>query len=177
MVNRLNEFAMDRLTRCNICRTISNYIVINQTERDLMILRPYQIWAVENLVDRALNTKTTDSYGTQLGSGKTLTSFKLAQCLRDTGKFSKVVFLVDRRDLDRQTVRNFNSFEKDAVLNVDDSRKLNKFFGDSSVKMITTTIQKCLIYVRILDLNRQLRRIKTQQSSLLMNATEVISVK
>lgn len=142
MVNRLNEFAMDRLTRCNICRTISNYIVINQTERDLMILRPYQIWAVENLVDRALNTKNNGFVWHTTGSGKTLTSFKLAQCLRDTGKFSKVVFLVDRRDLDRQTVRNFNSFEKDAVLNVDDSRKLNKFFGDSSVKMITTTIQK-----------------------------------
>lgn len=142
MVNRLNEFAMDRLTRCNICRTISNYIVINQTERDLMILRPYQIWAVENLVDRALNTKNNGFVWHTTGSGKTLTSFKLAQCLRDTGKFSKVVFLVDRRDLDRQTVRNFNSFEKDAVVNVDDSRKLNKFFGDSSVKMITTTIQK-----------------------------------
>ncbi|MCH3976879.1 MAG: type I restriction endonuclease subunit R [Bacilli bacterium] len=142
MVNRLNEFAMDRLTRCNICRTISNYIVINQTERDLMILRPYQIWAVENLVDRALNTKNNGFVWHTTGSGKTLTSFKLAQCLRDTGKFSKVVFLVDRRDLDRQTVRNFNSFEKDAVVNVGDSRKLNKFFGDSSVKMITTTIQK-----------------------------------
>ncbi|MCH4201644.1 MAG: type I restriction endonuclease subunit R [Bacilli bacterium] len=142
MVNRLNEFAMDRLTRCNICRTISNYIVINKTERDLMILRPYQIWAVENLVDRALNTKNNGFVWHTTGSGKTLTSFKLAQCLRDTGKFSKVVFLVDRRDLDRQTVRNFNSFEKDAVVNVGDSRKLNKFFGDSSVKMITTTIQK-----------------------------------
>ena len=50
--------------------------------------------------------------------------------------------MVDRRDLDRQTVRNFNSFEKGAVVNVDDSQKLFKFFTDSSVKMITTTIQK-----------------------------------
>ncbi|MCQ3035839.1 MAG: type I restriction endonuclease subunit R [Bacilli bacterium] len=141
-VNRLSEFASDRLTKCNICRTISNYIVINQSERDLMILRPYQVWAVENLLHRALNTKNNGFVWHTTGSGKTLTSFKLAQCLRDTGKFSKVVFLVDRRDLDRQTVRNFNSFEKGAVVNVDDSQKLFNFFTDSSVKMVTTTIQK-----------------------------------
>lgn len=142
MVNSLNDFATDRLTKCNICKTISNYIVINESERDLMILRPYQVWAVENLLFRALNTKNNGFVWHTTGSGKTLTSFKLAQCLRDTGKYSKVVFLVDRRDLDRQTVRNFNSFEKDAVVNVDDSAKLYSFFNDSSVKMITTTIQK-----------------------------------
>ena len=141
-VNRLFDFASDRLTKCNICKTISSYLIINQSERDLWILRPYQVWAVENLLHRALNTKNNGFVWHTTGSGKTLTSFKLAQCLRDTGKFSKVVFLVDRRDLDRQTVKNFNSFEKDAVVNVDDSQKLFKFFTDSSVKMITTTIQK-----------------------------------
>ncbi|MDY5669635.1 MAG: type I restriction endonuclease subunit R [Bacilli bacterium] len=141
-VNRLFDFASDRLTKCNICKTISSYLIINQSERDLWILRPYQVWAVENLLHRALNTKNNGFVWHTTGSGKTLTSFKLAQCLRDTGKFSKVVFLVDRRDLDRQTVKNFNSFEKGAVVNVDDSQKLFKFFTDSSVKMITTTIQK-----------------------------------
>lgn len=141
-VNRLFDFASDRLTKCNICKTISSYLIINQSERDLWILRPYQVWAVENLLHRALNTKNNGFVWHTTGSGKTLTSFKLAQCLRDTGKFSKVIFLVDRRDLDRQTVKNFNSFEKGAVVNVDDSQKLFKFFTDSSVKMITTTIQK-----------------------------------
>ena len=141
-VNRLFDFASDRLTKCNICKTISSYLIINQSERDLWILRPYQVWAVENLLHRALNTKNNGFVWHTTGSGKTLTSFKLAQCLRDTGRFSKVVFLVDRRDLDRQTVKNFNSFEKGAVVNVDDSQKLFKFFTDSSVKMITTTIQK-----------------------------------
>ena len=141
-VNRLFDFASDRLTKCNICKTISSYLIINQSERDLWILRPYQVWAVENLLHRALNTKNNGFVWHTTGSGKTLTSFKLAQCLRDTGKFSKVVFLVDRRDLDRQTVKNFNSFEKGAVVNVDDSQKLFKFFTDSSVKMVTTTIQK-----------------------------------
>ena len=141
-VNRLSDFAADRLTKCNICRTIANYIVINQSERDLMILRPYQVWAVENLLHRALNTKNNGFVWHTTGSGKTLTSFKLAQCLRDTGKYTKVVFLVDRRDLDRQTVTNFNSFEKGAVVNIDDSYRLFKVFTDSSIKMITTTIQK-----------------------------------
>lgn len=141
-VNRLFDFASDRLTKCNICKTISSYLIINQSERDLWILRPYQVWAVENLLYRALNTKNNGFVWHTTGSGKTLTSFKLAQCLRDTGRFSKVVFLVDRRDLDRQTVKNFNSFEKGAVVNVDDSQKLFKFFTDSSVKMVTTTIQK-----------------------------------
>lgn len=141
-VNRLFDFASDRLTKCNICKTISSYLIINQSERDLWILRPYQVWAVENLLHRALNTKNNGFVWHTTGSGKTLTSFKLAQCLRDTGKFSKVIFLVDRRDLDRQTVKNFNSFEKGAVVNVDDSQKLFKFFTDSSIKMITTTIQK-----------------------------------
>lgn len=142
IINRLSDFVLDRFTKCNICRTISNYIVINQTERTLMILRPYQVWAVENLLHRALNTKNNGFVWHTTGSGKTLTSFKLAQCLRDTGKYSKVVFLVDRRDLDRQTVNNFNSFEKESVVNVDDSVRLYNFFIDSSVKMITTTIQK-----------------------------------
>lgn len=142
LVNRLSDFAMDRLTKCNICRTVSHYMVINQSEKNLMILRPYQIWAVEGLVDRALNTKNNGFVWHTTGSGKTLTSFKLAQCLRDTGKYSKVVFLVDRRDLDRQTIRNFNSFEKGAVVAVDDSKELYKLFLDSSTKMVTTTIQK-----------------------------------
>lgn len=141
-VNRLADFASDRLTKCNICRTVANYIVINQTERDLMILRPYQVWAVENLLHRALNTKNNGFVWHTTGSGKTLTSFKLAQCLRDTGKYTKVVFLVDRRDLDRQTVTNFNSFEKGAVVSINDSYNLFKMFADSSIKMITTTIQK-----------------------------------
>lgn len=142
LINRLRDFASERLTKCNVCRTISHYMVINQSEKNLMILRPYQIWAVEGLVDRALNTKNNGFVWHTTGSGKTLTSFKLAQCLRDTGKYSKVVFLVDRRDLDRQTIQNFNSFEKGAVVSVDDSDKLYKLFMDSSTKMITTTIQK-----------------------------------
>lgn len=141
-VNKLHEFAADRLTKCNICRTISHYIVLNETEKDLMILRPYQVWAVEGLMDRALTTKNSGFVWHTTGSGKTLTSFKLAQCLRDTGKYNKVVFLVDRRDLDRQTIRNFNSFEKDAVVKIDDSEDLYNAFKDSSTKMITTTIQK-----------------------------------
>ncbi len=141
-VNRLNEFASDRLTKCNICRTISHYIVLNQSDKELMILRPYQVWAVEGLMNRALNTKQSGFVWHTTGSGKTLTSFKLAQCLRDTGKYSKVIFLVDRRDLDRQTIRNFNSFEKGAVVSIDDSDSLYSAFKDSSTKMITTTIQK-----------------------------------
>lgn len=141
-VNKLNEFANDRLTKCNICRTVSHYVVLNESERDLMILRPYQVWAVEGLMDKALNTKNSGFVWHTTGSGKTLTSFKLAQCLRDTGKYNKVVFLVDRRDLDRQTIRNFNSFEKDAVVKIDDGEDLYNAFKNSSVKMITTTIQK-----------------------------------
>lgn len=141
-VNKLSNFVDDRLTKCNICKTISNYIVINESQRDLMILRPYQIWAVENLLDRALNTTNNGFVWHTTGSGKTLTSFKLAQCLRDTGKFSKVVFLVDRRDLDRQTVKNFNSFEKNAVVKIEGTEKLSASFLNSSIKMITTTIQK-----------------------------------
>ena len=141
-VNSLRDFALERLTKCLICRTISNYIVLNQSEKDLMILRPYQIWAVESLLDRALNTKNNGFVWHTTGSGKTLTSFKLAQCLRDTGKYSKVVFLVDRRDLDTQTIRNFNSFEKGAVVSVDETEILYDLFLDSSTKMITTTIQK-----------------------------------
>ncbi|UUD37258.1 Type-1 restriction enzyme R protein [Mycoplasmopsis californica] len=142
VINRLFDFVSDRLTKYNICKTITNYVVINHLEKDLWILRPYQVWAVEKLLDRALNTKNNGFVWHTTGSGKTLTSFKLAQCLRDTGKFSKVVFLVDRRDLDRQTVRSFNSFEKGSVVNVNKTHKLFNLFTDSSIKMITTTIQK-----------------------------------
>ncbi len=159
-INKLSDFADDRFTKCNICKTISNYIVINESEKDLMILRPYQIWAVENLLDRALNTTNNGFVWHTTGSGKTLTSFKLAQCLRDTGKFNKVVFLVDRRDLDKQTVDNFNSFEKGAVVKINGTEKLSNIFLDSSVKMVTTTIQKMSMlcankkFIEAVELNR-----------------------
>lgn len=105
-------------------------------------MRPYQIYAVEALMKRANETNNNGFIWHTTGSGKTLTSFKASQLLADEDNVKKVFFLIDRKDLDSQTVEEFNKFEKDCVDTTDNVRTLIKQIEDVNTRLIVTTIQK-----------------------------------
>jgi type I restriction enzyme R subunit len=106
-----------------------------------MVLRPYQYYAVEALVDRVMHSHKNGYVWHTTGSGKTLTSFKASQILTYLPKIKKVVFVVDRKDLDYQTTKEFNSFSKGSVDGTDNTTQLVRQFTDDT-KLIVTTIQK-----------------------------------
>ena len=141
LTNLLNDFAPDFLEKCHVSKMIYKYIVLNETSKILMVLRPYQYYAVEALIDRVKHSRKNGYIWHTTGSGKTLTSFKASQILTRLPKIKKVVFVVDRKDLDYQTTREFNSFSKGSVDGTDNTRQLVRQFADDT-KLIVTTIQK-----------------------------------
>jgi len=141
LTNILNGFASDFLEKCHLSKMICKYIVLNETSKILMVLRPYQYYAVEALVDRVMHSRKNGYIWHTTGSGKTLTSFKASQILTRLPKIKKVVFVVDRKDLDYQTTKEFNSFSKGSVDGTDNTRQLVRQFNDDT-KLIVTTIQK-----------------------------------
>ena len=141
-VTNLREFAESFLDRNMLNKIIARYMIINESEKNLMVMRPYQIYAVEALMKRANETNNNGFIWHTTGSGKTLTSFKASQLLADEDKVKKVFFLIDRKDLDSQTVEEFNKFEKDCVDTTDNVRTLIKQIEDVNTRLIVTTIQK-----------------------------------
>ncbi|WP_339869757.1 type I restriction endonuclease subunit R [uncultured Algoriphagus sp.] len=141
LITQLSEFSDIFLEPCHISKMITKYVVLNETQKTLMVLRPYQFYAVEAIIERV---KTTPKYGYiwhTTGSGKTLTSFKTAQILTNLPQVHKVVFVVDRKDLDYQTTKEFNSFCKGSIDGTNNTNTLVKqLAGDN--KLIVTTIQK-----------------------------------
>ena len=121
---------------------ISRYMVVDDTQKNLMVMRPYQYYAVEELMKRAYETNNNAYVWHTTGSGKTLTSFKLSQLLSTNREVAQVFFLVDRKDLDSQTIEEFNRFQKDTVDMTDSTDTLIAQMKDSSKKIILTTIQK-----------------------------------
>ena len=139
--NILNGFTSEFLEPCHISKMICKYIVLNETHKTLMVLRPYQFFAVEALIDRVKNSNKNGYIWHTTGSGKTLTSFKASQILTKLPQIKKVVFVVDRKDLDYQTNREFNSFSKGCIDGTNNTRDLvNQFVDDTP--LIVTTIQK-----------------------------------
>ncbi|PNZ70604.1 type I restriction endonuclease subunit R [Staphylococcus croceilyticus] len=141
-INNLKEFIQDFLDRCRIAKMISRYMITNETDQILMALRPYQVYAVEALINRATETNNNGYVWHTTGSGKTLTSFKTSQILSADPSIKKVIFLVDRKDLDSQTLAEFNKFQMDSVDLTDNTYKLLKQLDDPFQKLIVTTIQK-----------------------------------
>tara|TARA_B110000114_G_C15096811_1_gene402067 strand:- start:234 stop:3089 length:2856 start_codon:yes stop_codon:yes gene_type:complete len=139
--NILNGFTSDFLEPCHISKMISKYIVLNETHKILMVLRPYQFYAVETLVNQVENSNNNAYIWHTTGSGKTLTSFKASQIIMNMPQVKKVVFVVDRKDLDYQTTKEFNSFSKGCIDGTDNTKSLVKQFGNDT-KLIVTTIQK-----------------------------------
>jgi type I restriction enzyme R subunit len=141
LTNILNGFTTEFLEPCHISKMICKYIVLNETYKILMVLRPYQFYAVEALIDRVKNSNKNGYIWHTTGSGKTLTSFKASQIIMQMPQVKKVVFVVDRKDLDYQTTKEFNSFSKGSIDGTDNTKALvNQFANDT--KLIVTTIQK-----------------------------------
>ena len=139
-ITNLNEFADAFLEKCHISKIIAQYMVLNESTESLMVLRAYQYYAVEAIIKRASNKLNGYVWHTT-GSGKTLTSFKVCQILSQRRDIDKVMFIVDRNDLDYQTTKEFNSFCEDAVDGTDDTKSLIKQITGEN-KLIITTIQK-----------------------------------
>ncbi|WDT85355.1 type I restriction endonuclease subunit R [Alteromonas sp. 009811495] len=160
----LADFAQVFLTPNHLTAMITKYVVLNETDRILMVMRPYQIYATEAIIERVAerqalvaSAQSTDKMNGYIwhttGSGKTLTSFKTAQLLTGDSQVHKVVFVVDRKDLDYQTSKEFNGFSKGCVDSTDNTKLLVDQFTDAPVaankineqrntKLIVTTIQK-----------------------------------
>ena len=141
--SRLNEFTEVFLEKCHLAKMIAKYIVLHESDKILMALRPYQYYAVEKIVNRVENSPMKNGYiWHTTGSGKTLTSFKASQIITQNKNVDKVMFVVDRKDLDYQTIKEFDAFSKGAVNGTDDTRQLVKQITDNKTKLIITTIQK-----------------------------------
>lgn len=140
-ITNLEEFTQTFLERCHISKMICKYIVLAEAKKILMVLRPYQFYAVEAIITRVKETNKNGYIWHTTGSGKTLTSFKTAQILTQMSEVYKVVFVVDRKDLDIQTTKEFNSFSNGSVDGTDNTGKLVTQFCDDT-KLIVTTIQK-----------------------------------
>lgn len=148
-INKLIEFVDDFLLKDKIIDLLIKYFVIKETEPILMVMRPYQIYAVKKAFDRIMMANLNGFVFHTTGSGKTLTSYKLASLLRDDKRIDKVFFLIDRKDLDDQTVDEYNSFEPGCVDNTSDTKTLVKSLTDSTKTLIVTTIQKMAAALRI----------------------------
>lgn len=141
LTTNLSEFADDFMNPCHLSKMITQYIVLNETQKALMVLRPYQYYAVEEIINQVKTTKDFGYIWHTTGSGKTLTSFKAAQILTHIPEVHKVVFVVDRKDLDYQTAKEFNSFAKDSIYSTNNTNTLVEQLNSDN-KLIVTTIQK-----------------------------------
>lgn len=147
-INRLEEFSESFLSIPRLVKMLNRYMIINETEKSLMIMRPYQVYATEKLIAKATETHKNGFVWHTTGSGKTLTSFKCAQLLIQDPRIKKVFFLVDRSDLDTQTMQEFNKFEEGCVDYTDKTNVLVKQIKDTNTKLICSTIQKMAIAVK-----------------------------
>ena len=150
-VTELIDFASAFLNPDHLGKMIANYIVINETHKNMMVLRPYQYFAAEAIIKQVKTTTDNGYIWHTTGSGKTLTSFKASQILMEVPEVYKVVFVVDRKDLDYQTMKEFNAFKEGSVDSTANTNSLvNQFLGKFKDKkgvrkdsdLIITTIQK-----------------------------------
>lgn len=160
--NNLSKFACFFFDKCNLGKMISKYVVLHEGDKCLMVLRPYQFYAVERILDRVQNSNKNGYIWHTTGAGKTLTSFKAAQLVAEIDGVDKVMFVVDRHDLDTQTQSEYEAFEPGAVDNTDNTRQLIKRLkGDS--KIIITTIQKLNCAVTRDYYNKHLQDVRNQK--------------
>lgn len=143
-ITNLDDFAERFFAKCALAEIISQYMVLIQNERKLMMMRPYQIYAVKDIVDCIHQNRGNGYIWHTTGSGKTLTSFKASTLLKDNPDIEKCVFVVDRKDLDRQTREEFNRFQPRCVEeNTNTETLVRRLLSDDYAdKVIVTTIQK-----------------------------------
>ncbi|MBW7870140.1 MAG: type I restriction endonuclease subunit R [Flavobacteriia bacterium] len=143
-ITHLEDFAEKFLSKCTLAELISKYLVLVEVEQKILIMRPYQIYAVKAIVDCINQNRGNGYIWHTTGSGKTLTSFKASTLLKDNPEIEKCLFVVDRKDLDRQTRQEFNKFQEGSVEENTNTGMLVKrmLSTDYADKVIVTTIQK-----------------------------------
>lgn len=143
-IAHLHDFADDFLEKCSLGQLISRYMVLVQSEQKILIMRPYQIYAVKAIVECIHQNRGNGYIWHTTGSGKTLTSFKASTLLKDNPEIEKCLFVVDRKDLDRQTREEFNKFQQGCVEHNTNTEILVRrlLSDDYADKVIVTTIQK-----------------------------------
>ncbi len=143
-ITNLYDFSDRFLSKCTLGQLISRYMVLVVSEQKLMIMRPYQIYAVKAIMDCIEQNRGNGYVWHTTGSGKTLTSFKASTLLKDNPEIEKCLFVVDRKDLDRQTRLEFNKFQEGCVEENTNTESLVKRLtsDDYKDKVIVTTIQK-----------------------------------
>lgn len=159
-VTNLKDFSVVFLARDLLIKMLTKFTILNDTDKVLMIMRPYQVYATEALIRQATLTNRNAYIWHTTGAGKTLTSFKTAQILASMPSIKKVIFLVDRKDLDTQTTEEFNKFEAGSVDATDRTDILVKQMKDKNRQLIITTIQKMATavkkpqYAKVMELYR-----------------------
>lgn len=141
-ITNLKEFSIAFLAQDQITKMIHRFTILNDTDKIMMVMRPYQVYASEALIRQAMLTNKNAYIWHTTGAGKTLTAFKTAQILSGIPQIKKVIFLVDRKDLDTQTMEEFNKFESGSVDATDRTDILVKQMKDKNRQLIITTIQK-----------------------------------
>lgn len=141
-INEIVDFAEAFLNHQHLSQMLTQYMVLLETTKSLMVLRPYQIYAVQKIVQHLQSSDQNGYIWHTTGSGKTLTSFKASQIIMQMPNVEKVLFVVDRNDLDTQTSREFNAFKAESVDSTDSTHTLVKQLDQRHDKLIVTTIQK-----------------------------------
>ena len=143
-ITHIDDFAEKFLAKCTLGEMISRYMVLVESEQKLMVMRPYQIYAVKAIIDCIHQNRGNGYIWHTTGSGKTLTSFKASTLLKDNPDIEKCLFVVDRKDLDKQTREEFNKFQEGCVEENTNTETLVRrmLSEDYADKVIVTTIQK-----------------------------------
>lgn len=143
-IRDLERFADKFLAKCTLAELISKYMVLVESEQKLLVMRPYQIYAVKAIVNSINENRGNGYIWHTTGSGKTLTSFKASTLLKENPNIEKCLFVVDRKDLDRQTREEFNKFQEGSVEENTNTETLVRrlLSPDYADKVIVTTIQK-----------------------------------
>lgn len=151
----LVDFTKTFFARNTILNILTRYCIFT-SENMLLVMRPYQIVATERILNRIEVSNNYRKYGTKkaggfiwhtTGSGKTLTSFKTAQLAAKLPYIDKVLFVVDRKDLDYQTMKEYDRFEKGAANGNNSTKILQKQLEDPQARIIVTTIQKLMTFI------------------------------
>ncbi|MCQ2862243.1 type I restriction endonuclease subunit R [Helicobacter pylori] len=154
-IEDLMDFAKAFFAKCSLLNVLTRYCVFT-SEEVLLVMRPYQIVAAERILEKIKAVQNSKTYGSQnggyiwhtTGSGKTLTSFKSAALAKELEGVSKVLFVVDRKDLDYQTMKEYDKFQKDCANSNTSTKILKQQLEDFNAKIIITTIQKLDKFVK-----------------------------
>src|SRR6056297_3550369 len=162
-ITKLENFTDAFLNQDHLGKIIAKYMVMNETFRILMVLRPYQYYAVEAIIDQVKNSEKNGYIWHTTGSGKTLTSFKASQVIMTQPEIHKVVFVVDRKDLDCQTANEFNAFKKDSIDMTENTKGLVEQLTDVNNKLIVTTIQKLNFAIKRKRYQKQIEYLRNKK--------------